>query len=246
LERAKSQPISMCVKCGVTATESAPVRCGVCGGTAFETITREMIDRIAAVEGALSEETTYDGHKLKWTEESKKALWTMKDAYQRRRTKARVEKSARMKKLDVITLEFAKKVIEDETGAPVELGTGKGTVPDFGTVPFPENSEKKLIARDAKNVPLVSTFGWDDDAAQRVLRVPSGFMRNRTQERIETIAAERSLSRIDLALVEEGIEFGKQAMADMIAKQAGGLNEVGTMSALAEHRAAIKAEGPKA
>jgi hypothetical protein len=71
-------------------------------------------------------------------------------------------------------------------------------------------------------------------------------MRNRTQERIETIAAERALSRIDLALVEEGIEFGKQAMADMIAKQAGGLNEVGTMSALAEHRAAIKAEGPKA
>ena len=46
----------------------------------------------------------------------------MKDAYQRRRTKARVEKSARLKKLPVITLEFAKKVIEDETGAPVQLG----------------------------------------------------------------------------------------------------------------------------
>jgi len=59
----------------------------------------------------------------------------MKDAYQRRRTKARVEKSARLKKLPVITLEFAKKVIEDETGAPVELG-GTGTVPPSGTVPF--------------------------------------------------------------------------------------------------------------
>ncbi len=238
LERAKSQPISMCVKCGVTATESQPVRCGVCSGTVFETITREMIDRIAAVEGALTEETTYDGHKLKWTEDSKKALWTMKDAYQRRRTKARVEKSARMKKMDVITLEFAKKVIEDETGAPVELGT----VPvSQGTVP----SEKKLIARDPKNVPLVSTFEWTADAAQRALRIPSGFMRNRTQDRIEAIATERSLTMIDLALVEEGIEFGKQAMAEMIAKQ-DGLNEVGTMSAMAEKRAAIKAEGPKA
>jgi nucleotide-binding universal stress UspA family protein len=244
LERAKSQPISMCVKCGVTATESQPVACGVCGGTVFETITREMIDRIAAVEGALTEETTYDGHKLKWTEDSKKALWTMKDAYQRRRTKARVEKSARMKKLDVITLEFAKRVIEEETGAPVEMGE-KGTVPSSGTAPFSETSEKKLIARDSKNVPLVSTFAWTDDAARRALRIPSGFMRNRTQDRIEALAAERALTTIDLALVEEGIEFGKQAMAEMIAKQ-DGLNEIGTMSAMAAKRAAIKAEGPKA
>jgi len=197
--------------------------------------------RIAAVEGALSEETTYDGHKLKWTEDSKKALWTMKDAYQRRRTKARVEKSARMKKLDVITLEFAKRVIEEETGAPVELGTApvsEETVPDL--------SEKKLIARDAKNVPLVSTFDWTPEAAQRALRIPSGFMRNRTQDRIEALATERSLTQIDLALVEEGIEFGKQAMAEMLAQQAGGLNEIGTMSAMAAKRAEIKSEGPKA
>jgi hypothetical protein len=165
----------------------------------------------------------------------------MKDAYQRRRTKARVEKSARMKKLDVITLEFAKKVIEDETGAPLE----KGTLPfsqkeDMGSVPF--SDEKKLIARDAKNVPLVSTFAWTDDAAQRALRIPSGFMRNRTQDRIEALATERSLATIDLALVEEGIEFGKLAMAEMIAKQAG-LNEVGTMSAMAAERAELKKEG---
>jgi len=242
LERAKSQPISMCTKCGVTATEASPVKCGVCGATTFETISREMIDRIAAVEGALQEETTYDGRKLKWTEESKKALWTMKDAYQRRRTKARVEKTARMKKLDVITLEFAKKVIEDETGALVDMGT----VPS-GTVPF--DSDKKLIARDAKNVPLVSTFDWTDDAAQRVLRVPSGFMRNRTQDRIEAMAAERSLSTIDFALVEEGIEHGKKMMAEMLANQSAatphsGLNEVGTITAMAAERAELKNEGP--
>jgi hypothetical protein len=91
-----------------------------------------------------------------------------------------------MKKLDVITLEFAKKVIEDETGAPVELGE-KGTVPQSGTVPFSADSEKKLIARDAKNVPLVSTFDWTADAAQRALRIPAGFMRNRTQDRIEAL-----------------------------------------------------------
>ena len=46
----------------------------------------------------------------------------MKNAYQRRRTKARVEKRARMMRLDAITLEFARQVIEEETGAPLEIG----------------------------------------------------------------------------------------------------------------------------
>ncbi len=246
LERAKTQPISMCVTCGVTATESAPVKCGVCGGAVFETISREMIDRIAAVEGALTEETTYDGHKLKWTEEAKKALWTMKDAYQRRRTKARVEKSARLKKLPAITLEFARRVIEDETGTPLEKGTDPVSAAETGSVPF--SNDKKLIARDAKNVPLLSTFEWADDAAQRLLRVPAGFMRNRTQDRIEALASERSLAAIDLAVVEEGIECGRKAMAEMIASQASatphtGLNEVGTMSAMAAERAELNNDG---
>ena len=62
----------------------------------FEVISQEMIERIAEVEGGLQEETTYDGRKLRWSEEARKGLWTMKNAYQRRRVKARVEKRARM------------------------------------------------------------------------------------------------------------------------------------------------------
>ena len=42
-------------------------------------------------------------------------------------------------------------------------------------------------------------------------------MRNKTQERIEELARERAATAIDLALVEEGIEIGKQMMAEMIA-----------------------------
>ena len=73
------------------------------------------------MEGGLQEETTYDGRKLRWSEDARKGLWTMKNAYQRRRVKARVEKRARMKKLDAITLDFARQVIEEETGAPLEI-----------------------------------------------------------------------------------------------------------------------------
>ena len=227
LERAKSGPVSMCRACGVTATQSGAVKCTVCGATDFEVISREMIEKIAEVEGGLEEEVTYDGRKLRWSEEARKGLWTMKNAYQRRRVKARVEKSARMKRLDTITLDFARQVIEEETGAPLDIpaaSAGAVAAPSLvealeaGGAKSPGlGHEARLIARDDKKNPLISTYVWTDDAVQRIFRVPAGFMRNKTQERVEELARERAVTGIDLALVEDGIEFGKKMMAEMIA-----------------------------
>jgi nucleotide-binding universal stress UspA family protein len=225
LERAKSGPVSMCRACGVTATQSDPVKCTVCGAADFEVISQEMIEKIAAVEGGLQEETTYDGRKLRWSEEARKGLWTMKNAYQRRRVKARVEKRARMKKLDAITLDFARQVIEEETGAPLEIQLASANdmtqARTAGTAVEGKaggnGGSAKLIARDDKKNPLISTFDWTGEAAQRILRVPAGFMRNQTQERVEELARERAAVAIDLALVEDGIEIGKKMMAEMIA-----------------------------
>jgi hypothetical protein len=223
LERAKAGPVSMCRACGVTSTQSDPVKCTVCGATDFEVISQDMIEKIAAVEGGLQEETTYDGRKLRWTEDARKGLWTMKNAYQRRRVKARVEKRARMMKLDAITLDFARQVIEEETGAPLEIGSAVAApvAAQGATARQADGGEAKLIARDDKKNPLVSTFEWTSDAAQRILRVPAGFMRNKTQERIEELARERAAATIDLALVEDGIEIGKKMMAEMIATYSG-------------------------
>jgi hypothetical protein len=226
LERAKSGPVSMCRACGVTATQSGAVKCTVCGAEDFEVISQEMIERIAEVEGGLEEETTYDGRKLRWSEDARKGLWTMKNAYLRRRVKARVEKSARMKRLDAITLDFARQVIEEETGAPLDIKSPSGDLTKAraaGTTPSEERagadaaSESRLIARDDRKNPLISTFDWTNDAVQRIFRVPAGFMRSQTQERIEALARERTAMAIDLALVEDGIEFGKKMMAEMIA-----------------------------
>jgi nucleotide-binding universal stress UspA family protein len=229
LERAKAGPVSLCRACGVAATQSGAVKCTVCGGTDFEVISQDMIEKIAAVEGGLEEETTYDGRKLRWSEDARKGLWTMKNAYQRRRVKARVEKRARMTKLDAITLDFARQVIEEETGAPLEIGrsasapeSSQGAAAGPGETRAGEGRETRLIARDDKKNPLISTFDWTDEATQRIFRVPAGFMRNKTQERIEELARERRAEAsgegrtIDLALVEEGIEIGKKMMAEMI------------------------------
>jgi len=222
LERAKAGPVSMCRACGVTATQSDPVKCTVCGAADFEVISHDMIEKIAEVEGGLEEETTYDGRKLRWSEEARKGLWTMKNAYQRRRVKARVEKRARMKKLDAITLDFARQVIEEETGTPLDIPASpangaKPSEPAAAAEGAGATSEARLIARDDRKNPLISTFDRTGEAAQRIFRVPAGFMRSQTQERVEELARERTATTIDLALVEAGIEIGKKMMAEMIA-----------------------------
>lgn len=234
LELASRQPVAICKACGVAASEPDAVRCGVCGSDQLERIDREMLERIARAEGGLTEEVTYDGKKLQWTESARRALWTLKDAYKRRRAKARIEKTARTRKLPTITLELAQQVVEEETGVPLADGiAAAGDAPVTASMDeAPEalegdapaaaptlDGEKRLIARDSKNVPLLSPFPWAGEAVERILRVPSGFMRNRTQDRIEALAAERSSSTITLALVEDGIAVGRQMMEEMLQNQ---------------------------
>jgi nucleotide-binding universal stress UspA family protein len=215
IEMAKSRPTSICKKCGITAAEPDPVKCAVCGGISFEVITPEMLDKIAAMEGGLAEETTYDGRKLKWSQDAKRALWTMKDAYKRRRAKARVEKSARMKRLPVVTLEFAREVIEDESGVVLELPVDAADeqVPTNGN----GDTERRLIARDANRNPLLSAYDWTDDAIERLFLVPTGYMRDKTQERAERIAGERGVQVIDRTTLEQGIELGRKLMEELLA-----------------------------
>ena len=219
IEKARHQATSICKSCGVTASEPNPVKCGVCNSTTFDVITPEMLDRIASMEGGVSEESTYDGRKLKWTQDAKRALWTMSDAYQRRRAKARVEKSARIKKLPTVTLEFAATIIEEETGVKLVL-------PNVENVDQLEEGQEiavadglKLIGRDAKKNPLFSAFAYTNEGAERLLQVPHGFMRDRTQKRVEELAAERGVGNIDLKLVEDGIEVGHVMMEEMIKEQ---------------------------
>lgn len=240
LELAQRQPVAICKSCGVAASEADAVRCGVCGGAQLERIDRETLERIAAAEGTLTEEVTYDGRKLRWSEAAKRALWTLKDAYKRRRAKARIEKTARLRKLPTVTLELAQQVVEEETGVPLADGAARSAAAageafaesmdeapvsaaaaaaaDHSAPPEPD-AEKRLVARDPKNVPLLSAHAWNGEAVERILRVPAGFMRNRTQDRIEALAVESGAGRIDLALVEEGIAIGRQMMEEMLRQE---------------------------
>ena len=72
------------------------------------------------------------------------------------------------------------------------------------------------MVRDQAGNPLLSTFAWTDEASTRLLRVPFGFMRDRTQTGIEEIAREQGKTTIDLKLVEAGLELGRKRMREML------------------------------
>lgn len=232
-DKARREQVSLCKGCGIAARVPDPVRCTVCGGTDFEVVAPEVIDRIAEGEGGTTEERTYDGRKLAWTQDARKALRAIPDRYQRRRAKARIEKSAHGQKLATITFDLAAKFIEEETGVLYEAAPDVDLAePDADDAPVnggatndpdghAEDAELNLIARDANRNPLLSRYEWTDDAAARVLRVPAGFMRDRTQARVEELAAARGARTIDLELVEAGIAQGIEMMATMIGEMEG-------------------------
>ncbi len=228
--------------------------CTVCGGASFEVVDPEVLERIIAAEGGVEEETTYDGRKLRWTQDAKKALWAIDDGYQRRRAKARIEKAAHGRRVGVVTLDLANRYIEEEAGvlyapggdakrvadpaaaaavlaearaaadalrahgAGAEAGPAAAEGDGHGAAAGAADDEPEaaIRARDAQGNPLVSRFAWTADAVPRILRVPAGFMRDKTQRRVEELAAERDVAEIDLALVEEGIEHGRRMMAEML------------------------------
>jgi hypothetical protein len=221
--RAQEQALAVCKGCGLTASESDPVVCTVCGGKVFEILTAEMVESLVKSEGGADDEVSYDGRKLKWTQDARYALRGIDEAYLRRRTRARIEKSARLRRLKTITLEFAQDLIEEETGMPLAVSTAK-VAADAESKPEPEPEGKRLVARDEQHNPLFSAFDWTEDATARILRVPTGFMRDRTQARIEELARQDGSQQVDLDRVEAGIELGLQTMAEMVSQQDDGSN----------------------
>lgn len=221
LNHAAEQPTSICNHCGVTAKEANPVKCAVCGNADFETISREMVTKIAQGEGGVEDEESYDGRKLKWTKEARLELRGIEDAYQRRRAKARVEKTARMRHMETITLDCVQEIIKEELGnLPIKVAE---TTEALEKTPAAAVSELPIVGTDDEGHAMRSALAWQDDALQRMLRVPAGFMRERTQSRVEEAAAESGAAEVTMALVEEGLQRGRDMMNKLL-EEAGGLD----------------------
>ncbi|HEY7347478.1 MAG TPA: universal stress protein [Ktedonobacterales bacterium] len=198
----------ICGECGYAARNVLPVACPVChsGPVRFTVIDKRLIETAAAQEGAISEEETFDGVKVKWTEDARKLLWTMTDAYARRRAKARIEKMARVQRLPAVTVDFASPIVQETIGDLSALHTNT----PLALSATGQEAEAEAAAAESPQIT------WTPEARQRLALVPEGFMREMTEEIILTHADEQQASAITLPIVEKGIEIAKGEMVKMV------------------------------
>ena len=209
----------ICSQCGYSARDFEPVRCAVCGSPAeaFQKLDKDAIAQLAKLEGGSQEQETFDDVRLKWTKEALKEIRSVPDGYQMRRAKAQIEKRARVQRVPTITLGMVRAVL---TGNAEELQnlTPGGHLKTVGE--HADGSRQAPTRKVTEDLVQDGEFLWAKNARARLGRVPEGFMRTRTKERIEAVARASRTNLITLAITEEGIRDGIKLMEEMIQEQA--------------------------
>ena len=200
----------ICGECGYAAHNQQPVKCPVCSSSPerFQRVDKGSLQNIAVDEGGTAEEETFDGVRLQWSEQAKKALRRVPRGYMRRNVKARIEKSARSQKIATITNTFATEIIDDSMG---EAAAVREDAPELRAV---------QAQTDARNAEVVQNFEsqvqWTEEAIERLNLVPSGFMRNITQTRIEQRAQENDVPEVTLDFAARVIEDGRSLANEVL------------------------------
>jgi len=200
-------PTYICRICGHTVRGVQPVVCVVCSADAaqFVKVDKMAVEALAASEGAIQEEETFDGLKLRWTEEANRVLRMTPSGYMRRRTKARIEKLARVQQQEVITKELAWPIV-------AEILEDFRVMQDRDAL-TPDQHMLRATRATGKTDDL---FTWTEEAVARLNKVPEGYMRDMTKKRVEEAATERATREITLEIVEAGVEGAKKIMAELI------------------------------
>ena len=172
-------------------------------------VDKTALENVAVDEGGAAEEETFDGVRLQWSEQAKKALRGVPRGYMRRNVKARIEKSARAQKIGTITNAFATEIINDSMG---EAAAVREDAPELRTL--------QAQTSDSQNTEVVPGFEspvkWTEEAIERLNLVPAGFMRNITQTRIEQRAQENNIEEVTLDFAARVIEDGRSLANEVL------------------------------
>jgi len=220
---AQGQDRFECDVCRYVA-KGKPARCPVCGSgpTHFHAVDAEIATTAGDENLNLSE--VYDGRELHWTDEATALLDSLEEWQEKRRVKARVEKSALKKGYTTITRDYVAQQYREETGreapevksggCPVSHAKEQVQETSGATCPIDHSAFQKAGAQ----VPEGGSreFTWTDDAIERLNRAPKGFMRNISRNMTEKLARERGMTQIDLALVEDSLTGARTTMEDVI------------------------------
>ena len=205
-----SRDYYVCGGCGYIGKGAHPVLCPVCGldGAQFKQVDKSIFDAAAQAEGGLETEVAYDDIPMQWTKDAREAIRAVPAGFQRRRAKAKIEKTARKLGMTTITLEYAAPMIQEaaaEDYTPIFANKTVGEVPAMGS--------------DSKNDQISETNGvdpytWEPDALQRLERAPAGFMRDCTKALIIKHAEKMGTTTITLDVANQGIEQAKETMEE--------------------------------
>ena len=205
-----SRDYYVCGGCGYIGKGAHPVLCPVCGldGAQFKQVDKSIFDAAAQAEGGLETEVAYDDIPMQWTKDSREAIRAVPAGFQRRRAKAKIEKTARKLGMTTITLEYAAPMIQEaaaEDYTPIFANKTAGEVSAMGS--------------DSKNDEISETNGvdpytWEPDALQRLERAPAGFMRDCTKALIIKHAEKIGTTTISLDVANQGIEQAKETMEE--------------------------------
>ncbi|NGZ02182.1 MAG: universal stress protein UspA [Nitrospira sp. WS238] len=210
------QTYFVCDGCGYIGKGDTPVRCPVCSadGSKFKQVDKKIFEVAATSEGELETDVAYDDVPMQWTKDAKEAIRAVPAGFQRRRAKARIEKSARKLGMTTITLEYAAPMIKEaaaEEYTPIFSNKGTGTSAAAESAPQPLRTNGNGSNGQAESA---SPYTWTDEAQARLDRAPEGFMRDCTKALILKHAEKIGATMITIEVANEGIEQAKGYMAE--------------------------------
>ena len=167
----------------------------------------EETEKDADKEGGVETITTFDSVEVNWTQDALKKLEEFPAGHIRRKAQARVEKNARVQNTPTITVAFFDKVLNEKTTAKGESTVGNGKGNGNG------NGDKVDVGLGEVDE---SKYTWSPEATQRLERVPQGFMRDNTKNRVLNYAESINATDITLEVCEKGIEESVKLMAQAV------------------------------
>jgi len=196
-----------CTSCN-TFYKGDVVKCTVCnaGPERLLPVNKEEYE---ATEAEAKDSTTFttlpDGVQVSWTQEALDRLNAFPQGHLRRKAHARVEKNARVQKINTVSAAFLDKILNEKINKD-------------------ENVAKEGIPGDILSIGVAlnqEDFNWSPEALERLERVPQGFMRDNTQNRVMAWCSQNDIQDISLEVCEEGIRESVKMMEDAIKNGAG-------------------------
>ena len=217
-----TQNYFVCDGCGYIGKGETPVKCPVCAadGSRFKLVDKKIFEVAAQSEGEVETNLAYDDVPMQWTKDAKEAIRAVPAGFQRRRAKAKIEKTARKLGMTTITLEYAAPMIKDaadEDYQPIFANKGSGTSAEAAATLAAVNgngSNGNGTHEAGNGQTIIDPFTWTADALARLERAPEGFMRDCTKALIVKHAEKICVTHITIEVANEGIEQAKDYMAE--------------------------------